>query len=316
MPTGACGINCDACRLNLLGVCSTCGSGISQEALKKIDAQERILGAPCPILACAVENRVEYCPRDCDRFPCHEFREGPYPFSRGFLDMQERRRSERPQARTPSGNMVKVPTQYWEELARRDAEKLCENALAKNYPPTGVLLPFLNEYLLVDTQNRCLCRQSRDDWDRIDHPLLELICLLYLLNVGPELPGQDMVSVQELKTAHFFKGPHELRIWPLLERYGNDLDGFKRAAENLEGEILDLADAAYRFLAFPKVPLYYLFWKGDHEFEPRLSVLFDRSIEHHLAADAIWGLVNLVSDFLIAGDKRSLPSEEIETIEI
>jgi hypothetical protein len=167
--------------------------------------------------------------------------------------MQERRRRESHPPKTPSGNMVKVPTQYWEELAQRDAEKLCENALAKNYPPRGILLPFLKEYLLVDTQNRCLCRQSRDDWDRIDHSLLELLCLLYLLNVEPELPGQDMVSVQELKTAHFFKGPHELKTWPLLERYGNDLDGFKRAAENLEGEVLDLADAAYKFLAFPKV---------------------------------------------------------------
>ena len=61
---------------------------------------------------------------------------------------------------------------------------------------------------------------------------------------------------------------------------------------------------------------HYLLWRGDEEFEPQLSVLFDRSIEDPLAADAIWGLVNLVSDFLLTGDKRFLPSEEIEIIEI
>ncbi len=70
MATGACGINCDICRLNVLGICSTCGSGGSQEAQRKIAAQERILGAPCPILTCAREKHIEYCLRDCDRFPC------------------------------------------------------------------------------------------------------------------------------------------------------------------------------------------------------------------------------------------------------
>lgn len=57
MPTGACGINCDTCRLNLLGICTTCGSGTSAEAQRKMAAQQRLLGAPCPILDCAAINR-------------------------------------------------------------------------------------------------------------------------------------------------------------------------------------------------------------------------------------------------------------------
>ena len=300
MPTGACGINCDVCRLNLLGFCSTCGAGTSEEGLRKMATQVWVLGSPCPILACASENGIGYCPMDCEAFPCDRFKAGPYPFSQGFLSMQERRRKQGPQTKTPSGDVLEVPAQYWEELRNRDLEKLCEVASARNYPPTGLLLPFMKEYLLVDTENRCLHRQSHGQWDRMDNPLLELICLVYLLNVVPEPLSQDMVSVKELKSAHFFTGPHELNIKPLLNRYGNDLARFKEAAKQAGGEFLDLADAAYMFQAFPKVPLYYLLWKGDEEFEPRLSILFDRSIEHHLAADAIWGLVNLVSDVLIS----------------
>jgi hypothetical protein len=217
--------------------------------------------------------------------------------------MQERRRRDFPPAKTPSGDIVKVPTKYWEDLKRKDVASLCENALAKNYPPRGLLLPFLREYVLVDKQKHCVRRLSGGHWERIDHPLVELLCLVYLLNVGPEPLNQEMVGVQELKSAHFFQGPHELKVRPLLERYGNDLDGFKKAAERLGSEVLYLADAAYKVSAFPKVPIYYLFWKGDQEFESRLSILFDRSIEHHLAADAIWGLVNLVSDALLMGDQ-------------
>ncbi|MEE9566431.1 MAG: DUF3786 domain-containing protein [Desulfobacteria bacterium] len=90
----------------------------------------------------------------------------------------------------------------------------------------------------------------------------------------PEPLSQNMVSVQEFRDARFFQGSHELKVGPLLQRYGNDVDGFKRAAERLGGEGLELADAAYGVWAFPKMPMYYLLWKGDQEFEPRLSILW------------------------------------------
>lgn len=305
MPTGACGIDCDVCRLNLLGVCSTCGSGKSQEGFKKLAAQHRILGAPCPILECAVEHRAEYCPSDCDQFPCDVFKAGPYPFSQGFLNMQIRRRREEPLGRMPSGEFVKVPMQYWEALRQRDLAALCENTLARPYPPDGLLLRFLGDDLLLNIEQCYLFRHRGESWERLQKPLLELVCLLYLLNTGPEPLSQEMIGVEGLKDAQFFHGPHELRIQPLLERYANDLAGFKRVAKSLGGESLELADAAYRLWALPKIPIYYLLWEGDEEFEPRLSILFDRSIEYHLSADAIWGLVNLVSHVLVVTSQAS-----------
>ncbi|MGD9053314.1 MAG: DUF3795 domain-containing protein, partial [Desulfobacterales bacterium] len=85
MPTGACGINCDVCKLNLLGTCSSCGPGTSSQAAKKLAAQQRLMGGTCAILACAQLNQVDYCLRDCAQFPCDNFTQGPYPFSRGYL---------------------------------------------------------------------------------------------------------------------------------------------------------------------------------------------------------------------------------------
>ena len=74
-----------------------------------------------------------------------------------------------------------------------------------------------------------------------------------------------------------------------------------------------MADSAWRLKPFPRIHLYYLLWEGDDEFPPRLSVLFDRSIENVLAADAIWGLVTRVSTALVKGDvsrkTKSIASE-------
>jgi len=139
-------------------------------------------------------------------------------------------------------------------------------------------------------------------WSKTEDPLLELVTVLYLINVSRLYPlDKDIVGVKDLKEAHFFQGPHALKTEPLIRRYATDLKGFNQVAENLEGEPRDMADTAYRLLPFPRVPLYYLLWQGDEEFEPRVTILLDRSIENVLAADAIWALINRVSTALLEG---------------
>ena len=302
MPTGACGINCDVCKLNLLGSCSTCGPGTSLEAEKKLAAQERLLGSPCPILACAEINQVQFCIRDCNQFPCENFINGPYPYSQGYLTMQKRRRKQIPPAFAPNQERVKVASEYWDELQQRDLNTLCNLTLFTPVSPHQLSFPFLNEEILVDLGDRCLKRSGGGGWEKTDDPLLELATVLYLINVKEVYPlGKDIVGTKDLKEAHFFQGPHALKVDALIKRYGHDIKGFKAAAAFLQGEALDMADTAYKLLPFPRIPLYYLLWEGDEEFKARINVLFDRSIENILAADAIWGLVNRVSLALIEG---------------
>lgn len=302
MPTGACGINCDVCQLNLLGTCSSCGSGQSLEAEQKLAAQQRLLGGTCAILSCAQMNQIEYCMRDCDQFPCDNFIQGPYPFSQGYLQMQQRRRKQNPPAFAPDRSPVDVPTHFWDDLQKKDLNTLCNHTLFNLISPRQMVFQFLNEDVLVDVNARCLKRNKDHGWESTPDPLLELVTVVYLNNVKMLYPlGKEIVGVKDLKEAHFFQGPHALQIEPLLKRYGRDMQGFKEAAEYLEGHPVDMADAAYRLLPFPRVPVYYLFWQGDAEFDTRISVLFDRSIEAVFSADAIWGLVSRVSIALLQG---------------
>jgi hypothetical protein len=300
MPTGACGICCDVCRLNLLGTCSSCGPGTSLQGRDKLAAQQRLLGSTCAILACASMNRIEYCMRDCNQFPCDNFRTGPYPFSQGFLNMQERRLKERPPAFAPDGSRVTVAAEYWDRVQGRDVISLCNVTLFNPLSPGQLSFRFLQEDVVVDIDQRCLKRMGEKDWERSDDPLLELATVLYLANVREIYPiGKNIVGTKDLKEGHFFQGPHALKIDPLLKRYGRDLSGFKAAAEYLAGVPREMADAAYMLLPFPRVALYFLLWEGDDEFEPRMTVLFDRSIEEVFAADAIWALVNRVSTAML-----------------
>ena len=307
MPTGACGINCDVCRLNLLGTCSSCGPGTGVDAEKKLAAQQRLLGGTCAILACAQINQIDYCMRDCNQFPCDNFRTGPYPFSQGFLNMQERRLGEKPSALAPDGSRVIVAAGYWDQLQGKDITTLCNLTLFTLSSSDRVIFRFLREDVMVDIENRCLRRLEETGWEKTDDPLLELVTVMYLINVNDIYPiGKDIVGVNDLKEGHFFRGPHALKTDPLIKRYGQDLKGFKQMAEYLEGDARDMADAAYRLSPFPRIHLYYLLWEGDEEYTPRLNVLFDRSIENVLAADAIWALVNRVSTALLEGPHMKL----------
>lgn len=65
-----------------------------------------------------------------------------------------------------------------------------------------------------------------------------------------------------------------------------------------------MADAAYRSL--PEGPCLLPLWEEDEEFRPKLSELFERSIERFFSASAIWSLVNLVSRALLKGVEEYL----------
>lgn len=300
MATGACGIDCDVCRLRLMEICSTCGPGTSAEARLKLEAQERILGSPCPILACARLRGIDYCLRDCGEFPCDNFASGPYPFSAGFLQMQERRRRQTAPVYAPDGSHVRVAPEYWQRIGEQDLTVLCNRTLFERLPDGSLQFRFLNEDVRVDLDARCLRRLRDGSWSQSEDPLLELATVLYLGQVRDIYPlGRDIVGPKDLKEGHFFQGPHELKIAPLLARYGKDVAGFRRAAERHGGQAVAMAGAAYRLSPFPRVPLYYLLWEGDEEFPARMSILFERSIEESLAADAIWGLVTRVSTALL-----------------
>ena len=193
---------------------------------------------------------------------------------------------------------VTVPSEHWSDLKAMSREKLCEHTGAKMDGSERFFLHFLNKDLLVDMEENTIWQMEGDRRKESNNRLLELITLVYLLNAAEKTISGELIGVRELKDAHFFQGPHAIDVSSLLKRYGRNIDAFVEAAELLEGTPVPMADAAFRFLPFPKIPVYYLLWSGDDEFSPRLSVLFDRSIESHLTADAIWGLIHLITGSL------------------
>ena len=303
MATGACGINCDVCRLNLLGLCTTCGSGKSEEAKIKLATQERVLGDTCAILSCAVLNNICYCIRDCPQYPCDNFTLGPYPFSSTYLEMQERRRREWLPRIDPLGRPVEIPDEYWETLGKKDINQLQTVTLATADKKGKITFDFLDLKLRLDLYGRQL--EQMDDTGKYapaDLPLLTLAVLIYFNTVDRLFPmGKDLITIHDMDNqGSYFAGSHELKTGRILKRFSDDTQGLARSAAALGGAPLDMGDHAWTFNAFPRLAVYYVFWDLETQYDPRLSILFDRSICRIFKPPMVWKLVNIVNARLLS----------------
>ena len=117
---------------------------------------------------------------------------------------------------------------------------------------------------------------------------LQILLLDYLENADGTHPAGRWIGFQELQDGGFYRRAFQGYSGDQLVR---DLDGdvgaFRRAAEKMGGESLELGDAAYSFRALPQLPMAVVWWAGDEEFPAEASVLFDETAGHYLPTDGL-----------------------------
>ncbi|MDY2939024.1 MAG: DUF3786 domain-containing protein [Fusicatenibacter sp.] len=87
------------------------------------------------------------------------------------------------------------------------------------------------------------------------------------------------VPFRDVKNASPFTAAFQKNVLnPFAATFEHKVDLLKMAAEKLGGKPLPQGDAGYEIAAFPCVPLRFLFWDGDEEFDAQANILFDYSI--------------------------------------
>jgi hypothetical protein len=260
--------------------------------------QERILGSPCPILACARLNRIDHCLADCDLFPCENLSSSCYPFGEGFLAMQARRRNEL-EINNTTDQAIEIPHQHWQSLKEIDPVTLQRRAGATPADEAHLRLTVLNHEVRLARDREIVEICSGSQW--VPAPLfLSFVTIVYLINAA-EIPlSGRWVSEQDLSCASFFHGIHQLPVARLINRFGDKPEELLDAAEQLDGVATDdSGDIAVRLWVFPRIPVKLILWCSDDVLPASLTVLFDKSIDTLLPADGIWAMVNLAADLLV-----------------
>ncbi|OGR29416.1 MAG: hypothetical protein A2139_07145 [Desulfobacca sp. RBG_16_60_12] len=126
-----------------------------------------------------------------------------------------------------------------------------------------------------------------------------LTALMYLLRVDPALLGPGISPLELPGGATFFRGHHGLPSGPLEERFGRDAAGFLAAGKKLGGETRPAGDAAVALEVFPGLVVEAILWQADDEFPAQVSFTLPARLDRFWFLDAVWGLLNLVSQELL-----------------
>ncbi len=113
---------------------------------------------------------------------------------------------------------------------------------------------------------------------------IKLLTLIYLTS-GSDAPNADeWAPYRTLKGGLFYaKNFAETVESRIVDRFGNDLEAFQRAALALGGRRVEQADMAFVFQVFPTVPVMILLWRASEEFEASSMILFDMNATEHLS---------------------------------
>lgn len=190
-----------------------------------------------------------------------------------------------------------VSEEIWNDLKDRDPAEVTGR--------TGVVfqegvykLPFLDRRLLVDPGRRRIELAGAPEADPGFRVCLT--ALLYLLRLDKALLGLAPLSPLELPGgATFFRGHHGLPNAPLESRFGRDAAGFLAAGQKLQAETRPAGDAALALQVFPGVTVEVILWQGDDEFPPQVSFTLPAHLDRCWFLDAVWGLLNLVTQELL-----------------
>ncbi len=195
-------------------------------------------------------------------------------------------------------NKTSMHEQLWEKLAALDPIETSSRSRCRfDADSSTYIVPLMGEDFVVDGGQRLIA--PADDHET-EAGFLEQLCILaYLINASDIPIAGKLVSGEKLEAGQFFfRGPHGLPTPKLEEAFGDE-PSLLHEAGGLKAEPCEYGDASISLGILPNVPVVFVIWGRDEEFEPRASILFDETASRQLPLDALLAGVQLAVKKLI-----------------
>ncbi len=194
-----------------------------------------------------------------------------------------------------------------QELARvQDIEEQCRKSGAQYKvidTKKTILIQYLNHsysIVLPDVEVSVVGSPERV-------PLREKILILHYFNSAKGTPlANTLVTFRDLpEGSAYFPTFSKRTIKPLLDHFAEEPRRLFAASEKLGGRKTDYGDAAVTINAFHRVPITIVLWRGDDEFAPEGSILFDAAICDCLPTEDIIVLCEIITWKIIRSLKEA-----------
>jgi len=128
-------------------------------------------------------------------------------------------------------------------------------------------------------------------------PIRSKILILHYFNRAEGTPlTNHKIAYKELpKGTTYFPSFYKRAIKPLLDHFAREPAQLIGTAEKLGGHKVDYGDVAVTINAFSYVPITLVLWRGNGEFTPEGSILFDNTVSDYLSTEDINVLCETIS---------------------
>lgn len=182
-----------------------------------------------------------------------------------------------------------------EELNHRDIRKLCSRSGARyleRNAQRAIVLAYLNrsyQVTLPDVDITLVGSQEAVS-------MREKVLILHYLTLARGTPATGrVITFKELPEGPvYFPTFAKRTVDPLLGHFGKEPYRLLDTARKLGGYGADYGDVAVTINVFPSVAITLVLWRGDAEFAPSASTIFDASITDYLSTEDITVLCETV----------------------
>ena len=136
---------------------------------------------------------------------------------------------------------------------------------------------------------------------------LEIIFLHYLTSEGTKQPEGKLISYREIPGALFYEAKFIQRaVNPIIRAFGKNPEKLIEMGELFGGVKSGEGDASVKINLLPNLPVTYIIWAGNDEFEPTGTVLFDKTASGWLDAEDLVYAASLGAYELIGEYKKHI----------
>ena len=186
-----------------------------------------------------------------------------------------------------------------EKLSGMDVKEQCLRSGAQYVHPNKVIIEYLSRLCVITLPDVNISLKDGEE----EIPIREKILILHYLTSAKGTPATNkLIAFRQLSGgASYLTAFSQRTVSPLLRHFGEVPQLLIDAAEKLGGCRADYGDVAVRVMAFSRVPVTIILWRGDVEFAPRGTVIFDNTISDYLSSEdtcvlcetITWRLINL-----------------------
>ena len=189
----------------------------------------------------------------------------------------------------------------WNQLLELEPQSTAERAACRYIPDQNrYVLTMLEKDYVIDLKEKNIFSGQSDD--AIEPAgFLEQLCLLtYLIN-SQNLPlAGKLVRPENLPSGQFFfRGQHSMPTEDVKNAFGDCPEQLYSASDCFDATKCDFGDASIELRVFPRVPVTFVVWQGDEEFDARASILLDETVSSQLPLDALLTAVKIAVGMMV-----------------